>query len=126
MRGVRSYYYMGSGSVSRQILNFSLSLIYILDYSRVEVASDTRHSARCCGRPPLLRCNEVDEVRSARPKGKRCRYKLNILPYSDVLTMVSADFMNNSGYSYLPIQNECLISNPDPINARPNPIIFFL
>jgi len=44
-----------------------------------------------------LRCNEVDGVRSARPKGKRCRYKLNILPYSDVLTMVSADFMNNSG-----------------------------
>jgi hypothetical protein len=38
-----------------------------LDYSRVEVASDTRHSARCCGRPLLLRCNEVDGVRSARP-----------------------------------------------------------
>ena len=31
-------------------------------YSRVEVVSDTRHSARCCGRPPLLRCNEVDVV----------------------------------------------------------------
>ncbi len=68
-----------------------------LDYSRVEVASGTRHSARCCGRPPLLRCNEVDGVRSARPKEKRCRHRLNILPYSDVVTKVSADFMNNSG-----------------------------
>jgi len=103
-----------------------------LDYSRVEVASDTRHSARCCGRPPLLRCNEVDVVarrettaaiscnerynmrsprfarddnffkkknvvRFARPKGKRCRHRVNILPYSDVVTKVSADFMNNSG-----------------------------
>jgi len=68
-----------------------------LDYSQVEVASDTRHSARCCGRPPLLRCNKVDGVRSARPKGKRCRHRMNILPYSDVVTKVSADFMNNSG-----------------------------
>jgi len=68
-----------------------------LDYSRVEVAVDTRHSARCCGRPPRLRCNKVDAVRSACPKGKRCRHKLNILPYSDVVTMVSAYFMNNSG-----------------------------
>ena len=33
-----------------------------MSYSRVEVASDTRHSARCCSRPPLLRCNEVDVV----------------------------------------------------------------
>jgi len=68
-----------------------------MSYSRVEVASGTRHSARCCGRPPLLRCNEVDGVRSARPKGKRCRHMMNIFPYSDVMTKVPADFMNNSG-----------------------------
>jgi len=67
-----------------------------MSYSRVEVAVDTRHSARCCGRPPLLRCNKVDAVRSARPMGKRCRHKLNILSYSDVVIMVSAYFMNNS------------------------------
>jgi len=30
-----------------------------MSYSRVEVDADTRHSARCCGRPPRLRCNEV-------------------------------------------------------------------
>ena len=51
-----------------------------MSYSRVEVALDTRHSARCCGRPPLLRCNEVDGVRSARPKGKRCRHMMISLP----------------------------------------------
>jgi len=45
-----------------------------MSYSRVEVAVDARHSARCCGRPPRLRCNKVDAVRSARPKGKRCRH----------------------------------------------------
>ena len=47
-----------------------------MSYSRVEVAVDTRHSARCCGPPPRLRCNEVDAVRSARPKGERCRHKI--------------------------------------------------
>jgi peptidyl-tRNA hydrolase len=41
--------------------------------------------------------NKAGAVRSARPKGKRCRHKLNILPYSDVVIMVSAYFMNNSG-----------------------------
>jgi len=51
-----------------------------LCYSRVEVAVDTRHSARCCGRPPLLRCNEVDAVRSARPEGKRCRHVMISYP----------------------------------------------
>jgi len=51
-----------------------------LGHSRVEVAGDTRHSARCCGRPLLLRCNEVDGVRSARPKGKRCRHKTICYP----------------------------------------------
>ncbi len=47
-----------------------------MSYSRVEVAVDTRHSARCCGSPPLLRCNKVDGVRSARPKGERCRHRM--------------------------------------------------
>ena len=51
-----------------------------MSYSRVEVASGTRHSARCCGRPPLLRSNEVDEVRSARPKGERCRHMMISFP----------------------------------------------
>jgi len=50
------------------------SLTVNLDYSRVEVAADTRHSAWSCGRLPRLRCNKVDAVRSARPKGKRCRH----------------------------------------------------
>jgi len=69
---------------------------WALDYSRVEVAADTRHSARCCGRPPLLRCNEVDAVRSARPKGKRCRHKVNFSLNTVVVNGKSADFMNNS------------------------------
>jgi len=59
-----------------QITKDGMKSLALLDYSRVEVASDTRHSARCCGRPPLLRCNEVDGVRSARPKGKRYRHMM--------------------------------------------------
>ncbi len=62
-------------------LNNSKKWIYLnfggnLCYSRVEVASDTRHSVRCCGHPPLLRCNEADGARSARPKGERCRHNI--------------------------------------------------
>ena len=34
-----------------------------LYYSRAGVAVDTRHSARCWGRPPRLCCNKVDAVR---------------------------------------------------------------
>ncbi len=68
-----------------------------MSYSRVEVAVDTRHSARCCGRPPLLRCNEVDAVRPARPKGKKCRHMMINLPKKVILKKVPADFMNNSG-----------------------------
>ena len=47
-----------------------------LDYSRVEVAVDKRH--RVCSRGISLQmpCNEVDAVRSARLKGKECRYKI--------------------------------------------------
>ncbi len=37
-----------------------------LDYSRVEVAADTRHRVRSCGISPRVPCNEVDVVRSAR------------------------------------------------------------
>jgi hypothetical protein len=46
-----------------------------LDYSRVEVAVDTRHRACSCGLPPQMPCNEVDAVRSARLNGKECRHK---------------------------------------------------
>ena len=40
--------------------------LFYLDYSRVEVAADERHRVCSCGRPPQMRCNEADAVRSAR------------------------------------------------------------
>ncbi|GAG68875.1 unnamed protein product, partial [marine sediment metagenome] len=43
------------------------------DYSRVEVAVDARHNGCSCDPSPQIHCNEADEVRSARPKGKKCR-----------------------------------------------------
>ncbi len=50
-----------------------------LCYSRVEVAVNTRHSARCCGHPPLLRCNKVVAVRSARRMGKDADIRLFVI-----------------------------------------------
>ena len=48
-----------------------------MDYSRVEVAVDTRHRVCSRGIPLQMPCNEVDAVRSARLKGKECRHKIN-------------------------------------------------
>ena len=45
-----------------------------LDYSRVEFAADARHRVCGCGSSPQMPCNEVDAVKSVRPKGKLCRY----------------------------------------------------
>ena len=45
-----------------------------LDYSRIEFAADTRHRVCGCGSSPQMPCNEVDAVKSARPKGKLCRH----------------------------------------------------
>jgi len=45
-----------------------------LDYSRIEFAADARHRVCSCGSPPQMLCNEADAVKSARPKGKLCRY----------------------------------------------------
>ncbi len=47
-----------------------------LNYSRVEVAVDTRHRVCSRGLPLQMPCNEVDAVRSARLKGKECRHKI--------------------------------------------------
>ena len=51
-------------------------VLYHLDYSRVEVIVDTRHRVCSRGLPLQMPCNEVDAVRSARPKGKECRHKI--------------------------------------------------
>jgi len=44
-----------------------------VNYSRVEVAADTRRRGWSCGPSLRIRCNKVDAVRSARLKGKKCR-----------------------------------------------------
>jgi len=45
-----------------------------VDHSRVEVAADARRGSWSCGFPPRMGRNEADAVRSARPKGRRCRH----------------------------------------------------
>ena len=79
-----------------------------------------------CGRLPRLRCNNVDSVRSARPKGKRCRHieKMGTVPFSPNFkedrdcpllrkrNKLSADFMNNSGVFELRLFKPCEKKGP--------------
>jgi hypothetical protein len=45
-------------------------LTFILIYSRIEVAAETRREGRSCGCPPQGLHNKADAVRSIRLKGK--------------------------------------------------------
>ena len=45
-----------------------------LDYSRIEFAADARHRVCGCGSPLQMPCNEVDAVKSSRPKSKLGRH----------------------------------------------------
>ena len=54
-------------------------IIFILDYSRVEVAADARHRVRSCGPSPRVPCNKADAVRSARLYGKKMAIKIKYL-----------------------------------------------
>jgi len=45
-----------------------------LDYSRVEVDADARHSPWSCGPSPRMGYNAAYAVRSARLKCKECRW----------------------------------------------------
>ena len=61
----------------RQIL-WIIQGTWVIHESRLLYIRGTAHDAVVL--PPRLGCNEVDAVRSARPKGKRCRHRMISYP----------------------------------------------
>jgi hypothetical protein len=58
-----------------------------LDYSRVEIAAAAKQRLMSCTQVQRLGCNEVDVVRSARPKGER-GWRLDRAKFQSILLCV--------------------------------------
>jgi hypothetical protein len=81
-------------------MNFygKLSVLFILDYSRVEIAVAARQRLMSCTHVQRLGRNDADVVRSARLQEVKDADNKVIFFFDKE---VSADFMNNSGVIFI-------------------------